>query len=149
MMFRLIILIGLCLSYIKFASTKGLQSCTKISNVKNEICTDSEEVYQSNSPPETPTLIGITVNVREIVDINEVKQTLTLLVTFGFLWKDNRILATDSTMDNASFEITEHIPNLWIPEVYFANSIQVQKFQGIKSSSTQNLWYLFFDEVSF
>ena len=142
-MFRLIILIGL--SYIKLASTIGLQPCKITSNVKNEICTYTEEVYQSNSPPEEPTFIVISVNVRDIVDINEVKQTLTLLVTFSFFWEDKRIQATNSTMGNG-FEITAHIPNLWIPEVYFANSIQVRKFQGIKSSSTQNLWYIFDDK---
>ena len=117
----------------------GFESC-KSATAPDEICYTSDE-YHSNSPPEESKNIFASVDIREIVDINERKQTLTLLINFEVSWSDYRIQKTNNSSWHKTMDISDHIRNLWIPEMYFSNSVRIEKFKGLKSDSMRQLWY--------
>ena len=114
-----------------------LQPCD---STTNEICYASAK-YQSNAPSHSPISVRASVDIKEIVDINEIKQTLTMLINFKVIWIDNR---TDiDKMDKKPEDITEQISNLWIPELFFSNSVHIETFKGLKADSMRQLTYFY------
>ena len=88
----------------------NLQHCN--STTRYEICYSSDE-YHSNAPSHSPISVRASVDIKEIVDINESKQTLTLLINFKVTWSDNRIQKTKQNIEPV--DITDQISNLWVP----------------------------------
>ena len=115
-----------------------LQPCD---SATNEICYASAK-YQSNAPSHSPISVRASVDIKEIVDINEIKQTLTMLINFKVIWIDNRT-NINKTDDMEPVDITEHISNLWIPELFFSNSVRIEKFKGLKADSMRQLTYFY------
>ena len=108
------------------AANVELESCN--STTSSDICYASKE-YHSNTPSPSPISVNATVDIREVVDISESKQTLTLLINFEVMWSDTRISKTNIS-NHAPIDISDHIRNLWIPEMYFSNSVRIEKFKG-------------------
>ena len=116
----------------------NLQHCN--STTSNEICYSSDE-YHSNAPSHSPISVRASVDIKEIVDINEIKQTLTLLINFKVTWSDNRIQKSKPNIEPV--DITDQISNLWVPELFFSNSVRIEKFKGLKADSMRQLWYFY------
>ena len=79
-----------CLQSLVAESNVVLEAC-KSATATSEICYASDDEYHSNTPSEYPMFIIASVDIREIVDINESKQTVTLLINFEVTWIDKRI----------------------------------------------------------
>ena len=138
--------IFILLEFFQFLAAENiaeLEACNSKSST-NEICYTSEE-YHSNEPHEVPMSIVASFDIREIVDINESKQTLTLLNNFIVTWSDKRIQITNNSW-HSFIDTSDHIRSLWIPEMYFSNSVQIEKFKGLKADSMKQLWY-YFDQM--
>ena len=120
------------------AAKVDLEPCN--STTSNEICYASDE-YHSNAPSHSPISVRVSVDIKEIVDINEIKQTLTLLINFKVTWSDNRIQKTKPNIE--PIDITDQISNLWVPELFFSNSVRIEKFKGLKADSMRQLWYFY------
>ena len=121
------------------AAKVDLEPCN--STTSNEICYASDE-YHSNAPSHSPISVSASVDIKEIVDINEIKQTLTMLINFKVIWIDNRT-NINKTDDMEPVDITEHISNLWIPELFFSNSVHIETFKGLKADSMRQLTYFY------
>ena len=121
-------------------NVEELEPCNATSANSN-ICYASD-VYHSNTPSESPMSIITSLDIRDIVDINESKQTLTLLINFKVTWSDKRIQKTNHYQPKP-VDITDQISNLWIPELYFSNSVRIEKFKGLKADSMKQLWYFY------
>ena len=108
--------------------SKELQQCSQ-DQTKIEICHLLKE-YQSNNPPSfDKNDIHIQIDIKEIIDINESKHTVTLIVSFHAYWTDDRIgKSNDSEM---SLDVTEHYDELWIPEICFRNAVKIEKLQEV------------------
>ena len=50
----------------------------------------------STSPAPLPTLVNITVKIKEVISINEEKQTMTIKFRFSLGWYDSRLHVTRS-----------------------------------------------------
>ena len=123
-------------------NVEELEPCNATSANSN-ICYASD-VYHSNTPSESPMSIITSLDIREIVDINESKQTLTLLINFKVTWIDKRIQRTNNTNSwNTNIDISDHIKNLWVPELYFSNSVKIEKFKGLKAESMRQLCHYY------
>ena len=124
-------------------SVKGkLKQCTQEVK-KNKICSVLDE-YEDNIPPDPP-VITIGIYVQDIVDINESKQTMTFLIDFVVWWKDKRLFTSNGTDESSGsgLDISKHIKDVWVPEVSFSNSVEIEKAKGMKKSDLKKLWYLF------
>ena len=119
------------------AAKVELEPCN---STTNDICYASDE-YHSNAPSHSPIIVSASVDIKEIVDINEIKQTLTLLINFKVTWSDNRIQKTKQNIEPV--DITDQISNLWVPELFFSNSVRIEKFKGLKADSMRQLWYFY------
>ena len=123
--------------------SRELKQCAE-EKKKNMICIASDE-YVDNVPPDPDTTINIAINIRDIVDINESKQTLTFLIDFVVWWRDKRLTTSNGT-DTLSptgpgLDISNYINDLWVPEVSFSNSVKIEKTRGMKAPSLKKLWY--------
>ena len=123
--------------------SRELKQCIE-EKKKNMICIASDD-YVDNVPPDLSTNINIAINVRDIVDINESKQTLTFLIDFVVWWKDERLSASNGTdqlpINGPGLDISNYIKDVWVPEVSFSNSVKIEKSKGMKESSLKKLWY--------
>ena len=143
-LFYVILLLSLSLEPV-IGELVELKQCTE-EKKKDMICMVSDE-YVTNVPPDPNTTINIAINVRDIVDINESKQTLTFLIDFAVWWRDKR-LSTSNGTDHLSptgpgLDISNYMKDVWVPEVSFSNSVEIEKAKGMKKSDLKKLWYLF------
>ena len=120
-----------------------LKQCTE-EKKKDTICMVSDE-YVTNVPPDPNTTINIAINVRDIVDINESKQTLTFLIDFAVWWRDKRLSTSNGTdhllHGGPGLDISNYMKDVWVPEVTFSNSVKIEKAKGMKEPSLKKLWY--------
>ena len=121
------------LSTLTKTTKAGLEPC-ETANVRNDICSLSEG-YQAIDPPQEPVISSLAVNIREVVGIDEQKQRMKIMLDFYLWWGEPRVSKTNQTDDSVPFDITHQLKNLWIPEVYFSNAIQVDKLRK------RTLWY--------
>ena len=141
--FYVILLLSLSLLESIKGELRELKQCIE-EKKKNMICIASDD-YVDNVPPDSSTNINIAINVRDIVDINESKQTLTFLIDFVVWWKDERLSASNGTdqlpINGPGLDISNYIKDVWVPEVSFSNSVKIEKSKGMKESSLKKLWY--------
>ena len=141
--FYVILLLSLSLLESIKGELRELKQCIEETK-KNMICIASDD-YVDNVPPDSSTNINIAINVRDIVDINESKQTLTFLIDFVVWWKDERLSASNGTdqlpINGPGLDISNYIKDVWVPEVSFSNSVKIEKSKGMKESSLKKLWY--------
>ena len=138
---RWTIIIALISSYSLV--TGELQSCQ--SGTKHTgICVKSD--YDVSKPPGKPTEIDLTVDIQEIIAIDEKKQTITLLVQFHLVWIDPRLFGTnmDDSADSAvsAVNVVQLQHDIWVPEAYFSNSIEIKKLKGIKGDSWKRIYFV-------
>ena len=141
-LFYVVLLLSLSLESV-IGELRELKQCIE-EKKKNMICIASDD-YVENVPPDSSTTINIAINVRDIVDINESKQTLTFLIDFVVWWKDNRLSASNGTdplpLNGPGLDISNYIKDVWVPEVSFSNSVKIEKSKGMKGASLKKLWY--------
>ena len=111
------------------------------------ICSVSDLVLKKDSgPPFLPNVTFVTpiLELREIVEANEEKHTVTLLVQLTLKWRDPRV-----TYKRNSHESDINIKNLdpntnsdvWKADLYFSNSIRVDSVFSFESESLEFLSY--------
>ena len=70
-------------------SAYSIKSCDK--SEENTVCFKDEKYAATINPEPLPTLINVTVNVNDIIDVNEEDQTVTLILKLILEWYDERI----------------------------------------------------------
>ena len=82
------------------------------------------------------------MNLREVLEINEKSQSVTMLLQFSMMWPDPRLRPSNSTNDNQIItNINHQMENVWIPELFFSNSARIEKVKGVKDNSLKFLLY--------
>ena len=148
-LFYVILFLALSLETIK-GEVRELKQCIE-EKKKNMICIVSDE-YVDNLPPGPDTTINIAINVRDIVDINESKHTLTFLIDFVVWWRDERLSTSNGTeelsLNGPGLDITNYMKDVWVPEVSFTNSVKIEKSKGMKEPSLKKLWFKRFTKTN-
>ena len=123
------------------ASTKKIPKCSQ-TTTENTVCSVVDN-YDNLSPPTSPTEIIPDIGFRGIHDIDEKKHTVTFLADLGMSWNEPRLSITNSSGDNKGYKIINHlIHSIWVPEMYFPNTIQMKKTDGFKGKYLRS-WYLY------
>ena len=107
------------------AGTKKIPHCSQ-TTTENTVCSVVDN-YDNLSPPTSPTEIIPDIGFRGIHDIDEKKHTVTFLADLGMSWNEPRLSITNSSSDNKGYKIINHlIHSIWVPEMYFPNTIQMK-----------------------
>ena len=89
--------------------------------------------YDKSQPPiETspdgkliPLSVSITVNVSQLITVNSAEQSYTVDLTYSQRWKDDRLHLPQKNSGVKTIPLgTKWRDQLWIPEIFLANSIQ-------------------------
>ena len=107
---------------------------------KTGVCSLTND-YDNLSVPEKPTPIGLTVDILEVIAIDEKKQTIKLLVQFFMNWIDARLSSTNmNDSADSAINVVHLLHDIWAPEAYFSNAIEIRKLKGIKDDSLKSLY---------
>ena len=86
-------------------------------------------------PPGRPLIVNTSLNLRNIIEVSEVEQTITLEITLSMYWRDDRLnltssawLSRDPSHYNLSYKVQtrEQIDNIWIPDMFLDEAIAVR-----------------------
>ena len=95
------------ISYLIVSETSGkILTCNK--SVESNVCFDVEKIQDyvnSINPEPLPTEIDIGLKVRDITDVDENQQTVTLSIKADFEWKDSRLDVKRSKEDKEKYVI--------------------------------------------
>ena len=134
------LLVLLTISKIVSSLSSELYTCNNQST-ENDIC-KVDENYRPFLPPSYPTNITLLMNLREVLEINEKSQSMTILLQFSMMWPDPRLRTSNLTnKDQIITNINHQMKNVWIPELFFSNSARIEKVKGVKDNSLKFLLY--------
>ena len=109
---------------------------------KEDILCSLVEDYNRVKVPQVPTEYFSEFSLKGVQEINEEKHTVTFMVDYAMNWEDKRLALSNSTGDGATqLEINHHRHHIWIPELYFPNSISLRKLEAFNG---KNYWTLFY-----
>ena len=95
------------ISYLIVFETNGkILTCKE--SVESNVCFDVEKIQDyvnSINPEPLPTEIDIGLKVRDITDVDENQQTVTLSIKADFEWKDSRLDVKRSKEDKEKYVI--------------------------------------------
>lgn len=95
--------------------------------VEQEIINSSLKNYDKNMRPSQQVNVVGKIKPKQIVDIDENKQIMTLNLEMELVWRDTRL-----GWNKSQFENIEHVfipaKNLWKPDVYFLNTADTRGF---------------------
>jgi hypothetical protein len=97
--------------------------------------------YNINKAPiisqNEPIIIGFNINLRNILEVNEITQLLTLETDIRMLWKDSR-LEVDLKNETLDFVYLNPVEtkHFWIPDIYIdkAKDIRIPAYHNIPAS---------------
>jgi len=109
---------------------------------------DTADLYNIHTPPLPPTggplLVSISISLRNILEIDELRQLITLETTIRLYWQDYRLNVThllpENQEKNASDDYILLHPGaaqyIWFPDVYidFAKALRIPKFMVAPAS---------------
>ena len=111
----------LLLCFIKLGL--ALQKCSDEST--KELCYVTD-TYLKNEPPKIPTPVNLIVTLKQILDVNEESHTVKLMVQMTSKWEDNRLNFPGLTQRQMKFNLEHHLPEIWVPEIFYSNSVKVE-----------------------
>ena len=119
-----------------------LRPCTN--ETFSKICSKTNAYFKkSPGPPFLPkvTYVKPTVDVREILEANEDKHTVKILVQLSLKWQDPRVTyKRDEHEQNLTvFTLDPKEHDIWKPGLYFSNSIHIKNLYGFEHESLEFL----------
>ena len=146
--FKSVLLFLSCFVNLIIASSK-LPLCSETS--KEGILCSVVEDYNHLQVPKVPTEYGCEISLKGVQEINEEKHTVTFMTELGMNWEDGRLGLTNSTGSNVPqvMKIKHHLNDIWVPELYFPNTIALKKIDAFKGKHYHNLFYVKFGDKYF
>merc|ERR1719464_309060 len=130
---------------IRFSNAKILP-CGQ--SVNSTVCYNSEAIegYVPTSTPEKMTFINITLTINNIIEVDESKQTVTMLFKIILEWFEPRVdvkRSQEEMENNVIWYLMDmaDMKNLWSPAVYLGNAENVKKSKSLGDNTLAFLWY--------
>ena len=116
----------LCFIVEVFAKSEKVPLCDNVKS--NAIVCAKVKDYNHHKVPKKPTEVMTEVNFRGIHDIDEEKHKVTFLADFSIGWNDERITINQDISNETIYIKINHLKSaLWIPELYFPNTVETKK----------------------
>jgi len=123
-------------------ASRKLPLCSE--TTKEEVLCSLVEDYNHLKVPEMPTEYISEITLRGVQEIDETKHRVTFSTEMGMRWEDKRLSISNST-DLKQWKyskVNHHMNDIWIPELYFPNTISLKKADAFKGKHYRNVFYL-------
>ena len=114
----------------------------------SELCHLNENYDPSGYPPcPGPCLIDITMEVKDVLEIDEKANTISLFLNIIAEWNDKRIYINrtqeqiEKSKEFYNLKMPEVLTMIWYPTFYFVNVINLGKLGAFGGPDTKSLWY--------
>ena len=123
-------------------ASRKLPLCSE--TTKEEVLCSLVEDYNHLKVPQMPTEYISEITLRGVQEIDESKHRVTFITEMGMRWEDKRLSISNSTdLKHWKYlKVNHHMNDIWIPELYFPNTISLKKTDGFKGKHYQNVFYL-------
>ena len=119
-------------------ASRKLPLCSE--TTKEEVLCSLVEDYNHLKVPQKPTEYFSEITFRGVQEIDESRHRVTFISEMGMRWEDKRLSISNST-DLAQWEYTKVKNDIWIPELYFPNTISLKKADGFKGKHYRHVYY--------
>ena len=99
------------------------------------VCASTDKM--SGIPQPRPLKVDLGIHFNDLIEINEEANTIKISIKLTETWKDSRI--TTNAKGKYHQLDTQDLKNIWFPEMYFFNSLKVEKLLGMGSKITNTL----------
>ena len=107
--------------------------------------TDDYNIHSYPKPIENETLplnVEFQINLRNVLEVNEVSQICTLETTIRLFWKDSRVSLRQQVLDNHYITLNPSAAhNFWIPDIFID---QVKIGAKIPKKKMRYCFFLYF-----
>ena len=110
--------------------SSALQKCND--ETSKGFCYEGD-VYLKHEPPKIPTIVNLIVTLNQVLDVNEEKHTVELMVQVTSKWQDDRLKLPGLDQIQTKFNLEHHLNEIWVPELFFSNSIKVETDEKLTS----------------
>ena len=123
-------------------ASRKLPLCSE--TTKEEVLCSLVEDYNHLKVPQMPTEYISEITLRGVQEIDESKHRVTFITEMGMRWEDKRLSISNSTdLKHWKYlKVNHHMNDIWIPELYFPNTISLKKTDGFKGKHYRNVFYL-------
>ena len=122
-------------------ASRKLPLCSE--TTKEEVLCSLVEDYNHLKVPQMPTEYISEITLRGVQEIDESKHRVTFITEMGMRWEDKRLSISNSTdLKHWKYlKVNHHMNDIWIPELYFPNTISLKKTDGFKGKHYWNVFY--------
>ena len=123
-------------------ASRKLPLCSE--TTKEEVLCSLVEDYNHLKVPQKPTEFFSEMTFRGVQEIDESRHRVTFTTEMGMRWEDKRLSISNSTdlMQWKYTKVNHHMNDIWIPELYFPNTISLKKADAFKGKHYRNVFYL-------
>ena len=111
-------------------ASSALQKC--IDETSKGFCYEGD-AYLKHEPPKIPTIVNLIVTLNQVLDVNEEKHTVELMVQVTSKWQDDRLKLPGLDQIQTKFNLEHHLNEIWVAELFFSNSIKVETDEKLTS----------------
>lgn len=129
-------------------ASRKLPLCSE--TTKEEVLCSLVEDYNHLKVPQKPTEFFSEMTFRGVQEIDESRHRVTFTTEMGMRWEDKRLSISNSTdlMQWKYTKVNHHMNDIWIPELYFPNTISLKKADGFKGKHYRNVYYIKFGDIN-
>lgn len=109
----------------------------------SEVCYKDDHYSTAVFPPgNRPVQVNMSFWFRDVVSINEEKQSITIFLNLGITWRDQRLSVNRDEGDIPWYLMkTSDILDIWSPMFYLMNSLDVKRHGSYGGGLTNIFWY--------
>ena len=104
--------------------------------IQSKVCTTQDEYIVENEPFPIPVQVNLTVNIIDILDVDEEAQTVTVQLKTRLNWIDDRLSVNRSENDiskNIEWFLIDwaHLNSVWKPRIYLGNAVEIRNLESL------------------
>ena len=115
-----------------------LGSCGR--KISKSICLPNDYSKYTLPDEKSPNKIGVSLDISELLEINEVDQSVKLALFFNLDWTENRLMVGSKTETSTTLSPVREslLEALWVPNVFIYN---LKAFRNLETiSALKGLW---------
>ena len=107
-----------------------------------KVCFKNPTNYTASNPPEPwPCEVNFTINIKDLIEVNNAQHSITLSMKLTLEWIEPEITTNMVKRDWFLLDFSS-LKRVWSPSLYFSNALEIKKLGSVGSTdNTEMLWY--------
>ena len=93
------------------------------------LCKNQGNYIASEFPEPSPCQVRSTIQLKQLLSVNEEAETITIFIKFRSNWIDQRVgirRSAENIEQNETWYPQEDLNRVWTPKIYFLNAISIE-----------------------